>query len=404
MKKLLVLVLCSYMMVSTAQDIHLPLAGTFSDTIDVLSQQPSEDATFALAMVYFLQGFEGLGQAWYRYGLREDRRDAFVLDFNLPVTDNPAPEAFGYTDLRKVLEEFLANLTKVNALLEPLIVNEQEASFYLEPHHLAFDIDGDGVLQEDEDFDAILRVLSMNDMRDFESVNAGDTMISQVSKIRFDTADIYWLSAYAHLLSFMSELILAHDSSILFDSTAQYFFPNVDTPTPLPIVISEFDIESDMVDVIAMLHLMLRVPLLEAERMPKALEHLQYALQLSQQSWQYILEENDDEAEWIPNPAQRSAIGARLTTEQIDGWNIALAELEAVSKGELLIPHWRFAAQGFNLAKYFTEPTTFDLVLLLQGASALPYMEDGEFITGEALLQLDELFGGNGFGFALWLN
>lgn len=382
-----------------AQEIRLPLAGTLSDNILVIANEPKgADESFALAMLHFLQSFEGLGQAWHRYGLREDRRNAFVLSFNLPSTSNPEPENLGYADLRTVLEEFLANLTKANAELEPLIANDQIASFYLEPNRLVFDINNDGIIQEDEDFHAVLQVLSMSNLQDFEG-------ISNVQEIRFDTADIYWLSAYANLFSFVAELILAHDSSLLFESTAQYFFPTIDTPTPLPLnITSDFGIDSELADIVAILHLVLRVPLLEEERMLHSLNHLQDALRLSQKSWGYILNEDDDVAEWIPNPNQHSAMGVRLTMEQITGWNAALADIEAVAKGELLIPHWRFTSQGFNVHTYFTQPTTFDLVLLLQGAGAFPYMEKGELITGESLMLLNDLFEGNAINFGFWLN
>ena len=66
-----------------------------------------------------------------------------------------------------------------------------------------------------------------------------------------------------------------------------------------------------------------------------------------------------------------------MTQEQIDGWMLLLDEFEALLKGEKLLPHWRFD-KGINLRRIFLEPTTFDVVLLIQGSAAIPYLEDGE--------------------------
>ncbi|MEZ4606164.1 MAG: hypothetical protein R2865_04985 [Deinococcales bacterium] len=51
----------------------------------------------------FLRALESLGQAWYRYGLRDDSRDVGFFSLTLPSLGNPEPEVISYQDLRGVL-------------------------------------------------------------------------------------------------------------------------------------------------------------------------------------------------------------------------------------------------------------------------------------------------------------
>ena len=60
--------------------------------------------------------------------------------------------------------------------------------------------------------------------------------------------------------------------------------------------------------------------------------------------------------------------------------------------------------KGINLRRIFLEPTTFDVVLLIQGSAAIPYLEDGVMTTGETWQRIDGLLAGNFIGYALWFN
>jgi hypothetical protein len=93
----------------------------------------------------------------------------------------------------------------------------------------------------------------------------------------------------------------------------------------------------------------------------------------------------------------------QITQEQIDAWLLFLDELDALLKGEKLLPHWRFE-QGINIRRLFLEPRTFDLVLLVQGSAALPYLEDGELTTADTWRRIVSVFGGDFFRYAVWLN
>jgi hypothetical protein len=57
-----------------------------------------------------------------------------------------------------------------------------------------------------------------------------------------------------------------------------------------------------------------------------------------------------------------------------------------------------------NLRRLFLEPTTFDLVLLIQGSAALPYLEDGELTESDTWRRIMQVFGGDFFRYAVWFN
>ena len=143
-------------------------------------------------------------------------------------------------------------------------------------------------------------------------------------------------------------------------------------------------------DLVAFIHL-LHWPVVEPERMKSVLAHLEAIPPLSRENWKRILAETDSGKEWIPNPRQTGVLpGVTMTQEQIDGWMAFLDEFEALLKGEKLLPHWRFE-KGINLRRIFLEPTTFDVVLLIQGSAAIPYLEDGVLTTGETWRRIDGL-------------
>jgi len=78
-------------------------------------------------------------------------------------------------------------------------------------------------------------------------------------------------------------------------------------------------------------------------------------------------------------------------------------KFEAILQGKKLIPHWRFD-EGINMRRFFLEPSTFDIVLLIQGSAALPYLEEGDLTTGETWAQITQLFGGDFFRYFIWFN
>jgi hypothetical protein len=52
----------------------------------------------------------------------------------------------------------------------------------------------------------------------------------------------------------------------------------------------------------------------------------------------------------------------------------------------------------------FEESKNFDLVLLITGTDAVPYLEDGSVSSGAEWNNLMQVFRGNFLGYALWYN
>jgi hypothetical protein len=127
--------------------------------------------------------------------------------------------------------------------------------------------------------------------------------------------------------------------------------------------------------------------------------------------WKHILDETDDDNEWIPNPRQKGVLGVKVTQEMIDTWLATVEEAGQVLQGKRLVPFWRGTEKdrGVNLRRAFTEPRTFDPVLWFQGTAATPYLEKGDltkFADPRMLERINNAFGGGrGFaGYALWFN
>ena len=117
-----------------------------------------------------------------------------------------------------------------------------------------------------------------------------------------------------------------------------------------------------------------------------------------------ILAETDDDHELIPSPTQTSLVpGQPVTQEIVDAWMATLDTLDRILEGKLLVPHWRFS-KGFDLKAYFTQARETDLVLLLTGSAALPYLKDGPIADPESFAAGNHVFGDRWPNFALWFN
>jgi len=157
-------------------------------------------------------------------------------------------------------------------------------------------------------------------------------------------------------------------------------------------------------DLIAFIHLN-RWPLVDPDRMRSVARHLGEMVRLSRVNWARIEAETDDRREWIPNPRQSAAFPEfAVSAAQIEAWQAFLVEFEAILEGRKLIPHWRFE-EGINIARLFADPPeTFDIVLLIEGAAALPYLEAGELTTSQTWRRITQVFGGDFFRFFILLN
>lgn len=358
-----------------------------------------DEARFALGAVQFLQAIENLGEAFHRYGLNGGGSAAGLAGlpfFRLPVPPNANPEKIDYEALRTVLGAVVNDLARAQETLSQ--VKSTALDLPLNVGLIRLDFDGDGKGSEQESVGYILQAIGGPVWLGAE---AADPLLTD-----FDASDVPWLRAYCHLLTAIAEFLLAHDWRQAFDASFQGLFPQAGLPISqaeqafLP---EEYRMYAPLADLIAFIHL-LHWPVAEPERMQAVLTHLEAVPPLSRENWARIQAETDNRKEWLPSPRQTGILpGVEVTQEQIDGWMLLLDEFEALLKGEKLLPHWRFD-KGINLRRIFLEPTTFDVVLLIQGFAAIPYLEEGTLTEGVTWQRIGNLIGGNFIGYAIWFN
>jgi hypothetical protein len=379
-------------------------------------QAPDDDqARFALGATQFLIAVEHLGQGLYRYGLISDHHDPTGLSglpiVRLPVPINPAPQPLDYAAMRAVLAAFVADLERAERTLAG--VGRTDFTLTVNLGKVRLDLDGDGTSSPNE----ALWILFQR-VANIPWLNAETAATLSVG---FDAGDAAWLQAYCNLLMAVTELALGYDWHDSFAATFHNLFPRADTPLArlereameraVAGGLGEEEVDALRArrtmaadaDLVAFIHL-IRWPVVEPARLRSSLEHLEAAVRLSRESWRRIMAETDDDREWIPNPRQTGVLRTMpLSAEQVAAWNQMLDEIDAVLAGRKLIPHWRFE-QGINLRRMFLEPTTLDVVMLIQGTAAIPYLEKGELASGETWRTLTALFGGDFLYYATWLN
>jgi uncharacterized protein (TIGR03000 family) len=377
--------------------------GKYAEGETALSERlkgfPRDDqARFGLGTLQFVRALEHQAQSLYRYGLYSDHNQHLPIPFmRLPVTDNPRPEACTYPAVRRIFQELIADLRKVEATLAD--ITDERVKFPLHLASIRLDICGDGA--SNDRFGTILSLY----LRGRAQVLQDEEML-----VVFDRGDVAWLRGYCHLLMALAEIFLAHDGQEFFDRVGSLFFANAKTPRPLLRIVPEIPGgawalgDVDLLDVLALVHLA-RFPMKEPGRMKAALDHLEKVVALSKESWKFILAETDDDHEWIPNPRQTGVLGIPVQEPIIAGWLESMEEVGDILAGKRLIPFWRGKEErGINLRRVFTEPRDLDLILWIQGTAATPYLEKGPLTKPEVWQRLLTLFGGDLFGFAIWFN
>jgi hypothetical protein len=358
------------------------------------------EARFGLGLVRFARAVERFGQSLYRYGLSPPRTLSIPL-LRFPVPANPRPEPITYEAFREILKVFGDDLAAAEATLQR--VGDADVGIVIDLSRVRLDLRGDGRPTEDESLAYILASLSQRP----GTQPAAPTSL----EVRFDTGDAAWLAGYSHVLMALCDFLLAHDFRSTYDATFHRFFPRAETPLaqalsqPLPHdSMGRFLPDSEILaDVVGFIHT-INWPVVEPNRMRAARQHLKSVVAASRRSWSLILAETDDDREWLPNPRQKNvALGWPIQQQQIDAWLAALDELDAILDGRTLVPHWRLT-RGIDLKAFFEEPRTFDLVMLLTGAGAVPYLRAGPITSPEHWHEITQAFEHNFFAYALWFN
>lgn len=379
--------------------------GTLAQGQQALEAAPAADGPsrrYALGIVQFLRAGEKLGQSWRHFGLAATRLTASIPFLRLPVGPvDPATVApISYEEFRAVFATFVADVQVAEATFASL--PDDPGKVRLRPGLVHLDYAGHGKPADTET--AWQTYQRLNPRVNLSPEDAAGYAIT------FDAGDVPWFRGYCHVLSALAETLLGYDESRLFDHTAHLFFAQPKTSFPFLLErapgAGSFEV-SAIGDALAFIHL-LDFPVREPARLASALEHLRKVPALSRESWRRIALETDDDREWVPNPRQTGVLpGVQVTQERIDAWLKTLEEADAILAGRKLLPFWRWeagAAHGVNLPRVFTEPTAFDLVLWIQGAAAQPYLEKGALTDPKLWNDLQNAFGGQALGFALYFN
>jgi len=366
---------------------------------EMLKARPDDDeARFALGVVQFLRAVEGRMQAFHRHGCRTDPT-RFITFSSLPIPQNPKPQPLDYKTARQVLQAWVDDLGKVESTLSQ--IKSPEVKLPLHFGLIRLDFDGDGTAGEDETLWKVYGKFNRN-----ATVNAES---ARTFVIAFDRGDVDWLRGYCHVLSALTETLLAHDFADLFARTGCLMFEGAKPPEAFLVEpkgpTMGLDVDS-ILDIVAMVHLV-RLPVAEPDRLKSALGHMEAMVALSRSSWKFILAETDDDREWIPNPKQGTVVrNGRVTAEMVDGWTRFLDEFGSILAGKKLAPFWRGKAprRGINVRRVFVEPRTLDFVLWVQGSAAAPYLEEGQVSSTETWGRFQRICRGDFIGFALWFN
>jgi hypothetical protein len=309
-----------------------------------LQKNPNDDnARFGLGVLQLMGGTERLMQSLYRYGLQQNGITQFFPILRLPVPNNPQPQPVTYADARNIVQNLLNDLTTVKNTLEP--IKDNKVKLPLRIGLTRMDFNANGKLEPNESFWKTLSLLT--------GIQATEKA-AQNFAIAFDAGDVVWLRGYSNLLSSITQVVLAHDESKLFDSAAHLVFAKPQTPYPFLAGTGAFNWGNiDISDIVAFIHL-INFPVVEPQRLTAALQHLQAVTALSRQSWKLILAETDNDREWLPNPRQKGVIpNARVTQPMIDSWLSFMNETDVLLAGKKLVPFWRQReARGIHLIWY----------------------------------------------------
>ena len=316
----------------------------------------------------------------------------------MPVPPNPDPEPLTYDKFRAMLQRLVDDLDAARTvLLEAGASGDYVVP--IEPLRLHVDIDGDGTVSEQETIGALISTILGSSPSEPEP--------PQVT-IGFDRADAIWLAGYTQVLAAQADFLLAHDFRAMVDSSFHRIFPRAGLP------MQDFmnstgslmlDPQSDtaIADALAIIH-GLSWAVTEPERLKGVLARLRHVTELSRENWKAILAETDDNHELVPSPRQAGlAPDARVTDEQVVAWHASLDTVDQILDGRLLLPHWRFQ-RGFDLRAYFETAQRTDLVMILTGYDALPFLRDGPIASAESFRALTDAFGDDWLGYAFWFN
>lgn len=376
------------------------------------------DACLALGLNDLITAYETFAVGLYRHGAVTPNSPAMGMLLGMgmeapPAQTNADPEPLSYAQLRDILETFSKTLDAAAGHMQ----QAGEGSAFvipIDPLRVRLDLNGDGETGEGETLAAVLASAGAAlELPDHDTPPPSSKTKSKGggtpadATIGFDNADAIWFAGYANIAAVPVEMTLSHDFSAFFDAYLHRVFPKAGLPMGdyMRGGTMMIDAESDafIADMIAALHAA-DFPVIDEARFSGVLARLETITALSRRNWEMILAETDDNRELVPSPTQTSMMRDRpVTLEVVQAWRDTLDQLDRILGGELLLPHWRFS-KGFNLKTYFETATRTDLVMLLTGHDALPFLADGPVASADDFAELNRVMGDDWPFFAIWFN
>ncbi len=380
---------------------------------ELLKERPEDDqARMSLAVLQFFQMIEHFGQGLYELGPRQEFAGSFEIGLpwnpfqNMSLPDNPNPQVVQLQDLHRLVQRMIDDLAQLDTTLAQIKSNDVKLPLRLFRFNL--DINQDGRIGPAENLKSFYGQY-LGDFPDGRDANRARRRRPEDIVVVFDRADVEWLRGYSSLLRGAGELFLAYDQTELWDVIASRTFKKPDIKYKFLLEEEKAglqDINHQVLDLIASIH-NARFPLKHADRVKKAQQHFKQTIAHSRIMWKLVNSETDNDREWLPSASQQAAItNIRITGRMTNTWGEFLDECQAILEGKKLIPFWRGkqADRGINLDKFFTNPREIDVVLWFHGAAALPYLETGEVTSESDWNRFQQEFGGELFGFAMWIN
>ena len=385
--------------------------GQLAEGLAAMAALPDDDpeAAFGVGVLTLFSGIENLAQPLYAHGFDPERGIAVSPFFGMAWAEEGGervPEPLTYEQLRGYLEAFSDDM---DAAIPALLASgEGDFAVEIDVTQIRVDIDGDGQASEAESVGAFLATAAGAGQRlDMGSGMAPELGLPAMA-FAFDGSDAIWLAGYSQVLATQSDLLLAHDFEDFFNAALHRLFPGAGLPMETHPnggqLFMDRDSDALLADAIAMIHT-INWPIIDRDRLIGARDRALRVLDLSRQNWNAILAETDDHLEFIPSPYQTPlAEQMTVTKEMVGAWRETLDVSEAILRGELLLPHWRYADLGFDLAAWFAAAERTDFVLLFTGLDALPFLKEGEIADARSFAAANTVFGGSIWNYAAWFN
>ena len=383
-------------------------AGAFDDglaKLQPLAAGGDTEAAFGVGAIKLTQALEHFSHTLYQHGFDLPNAQAAGIRSDITVPQNPNPQPFDYDGVRTMLATFVTELDDARISFDAA-GKSGDYVIELNPLLVRVDANGDGHADDNETLAGLYALWTHRPITDIIGPAAPDGP-PKFDYVGLDRADAFWFAGYTEVIAAQADFLLAHDFSSFVNSSFHRFFPKAGFPMQ-PYgeggsLVFGGDTDTALADLVAAIHT-ISWPVTDPAKLSGVRDRLKAVLAYSRQNWDAILAETDDNHELVPSPKQTSMIpDSSVTDEKVTAWRATLDEADKLLDGQLLVPHWRFK-QGFDLKAYFTEAKRTDLVMLLTGFDAVPYLKDGPIASATDFGAVQAAFGNEWLGYAFWFN